>query len=78
MNLCRSCKRDFATPESFDDHRVGTHDYTFAEGLYHDPPVEDGRRCLDPDDMTLRGWRLDRYGRWLSPIEHPILERVQL
>lgn len=78
MNECPTCGLDFESVASFDDHRVGTHDYTLAEGLRRDPPVEDGRRCLDRDEMEQAGWRHDRYGRWKSPIEHPELARVKL
>jgi hypothetical protein len=78
MNICSTCGLNFVSVPSFDDHRVGTHDYTYAEGIRQDPPVEDGRRCLDLDEMEQAGWHQDRYGRWKSPIEHPELARVQL
>jgi hypothetical protein len=29
-----------------------------------DPPVEDGRRCLDAKELRAAGMELDRYGRW--------------
>ena len=77
-NLCRSCGLDFAYLSAFDGHRVGEHDYTFAEGLRMDPPREDGRRCLGEDEMVARGWHVDRYGRWHSAVREPVLARVEL
>lgn len=46
MNLCSSCGEDFGSVEAFDLHRVGTHDYTYSEGVSLQPMREDGRRCL--------------------------------
>ena len=63
LNLCRSCKTDFASVAAFDRQRTGTHEYTFMEGLKM-APVEDGRRCLDPDVMEEHGMAIDRNGRW--------------
>lgn len=54
MNICRNCDQDFVTVEAFDEHRVGVHAYTFAEGLKLG--VEDGRRCLDVDELAGMGW----------------------
>lgn len=67
MNVCRSCETDFATVAAFDDHRVGTHDYTYSEGAKMDPPREDGRRCLKRKEREELGWLLDQHGRWLAP-----------
>lgn len=78
MNVCPTCGLDFSTVAAFDDHRIGTFDYTFQQGVRREPPVFDGRRCLDLEEMEQAGWRTDRYGRWKSPIEHPAVERVQL
>jgi len=64
---CRSCRQDFSGTKMFDRHRVGVHEYTFAEGLEMDPPREDGRRCLDADEMTALGWARDEHGRWIDP-----------
>lgn len=64
---CRSCKCDFSGTRMFDLHRTGTHAYTHVQGLALDPPVEDGRRCLDASEMTARGWRLDEHRRWTDP-----------
>jgi hypothetical protein len=64
MNLCRGCGEDFASIAAFDRHRAGVHTYTFPHGLLLDPPVEDGRRCLDAAEMTAKGMAPDRHGRW--------------
>jgi hypothetical protein len=69
MNLCCDCGEDFTGIRLFDAHRVGRHAYTYSEGLAMDPPREDGRRCLDVDEMQERGWRLDKRGRWQDPIQ---------
>lgn len=77
-NLCRSCGLDFQTEAGFDDHRVGDHDYTFAQGLRMEPPREDGRRCLDASELESLGWHPDRHGRWRRPVRERVLERVEL
>lgn len=64
LNLCSLCNEDFTTVTGFDRHRVGKHAYTLTEGLKLDPPREDGRRCLDRDEMQAAGLSLDTYGRW--------------
>jgi hypothetical protein len=64
MNLCCTCKLDFASVSAFDKHRIGKHGYTFAEGLRMDPPRDDGRRCMDADEMSDAGIDLDERGRW--------------
>ena len=69
MNLCRSCGEDFASVEAFDAHRVGRHAYTFAAGLWLDPPREDGRRCLGTEELDGSGWTVDTRGRWVHPRE---------
>lgn len=51
MNLCTSCKLDFGSVSAFDAHRVGRHEYLYREGLDFDPPVYDGRRCLDEEEI---------------------------
>ena len=63
-NGCRGCGRDFASVDAFDRHRVGSHLFTYSEGLAFDVPREDGRRCLDADEMLERGMELDANGRW--------------
>ena len=74
MNLCRSCGLDFGSVSAFDRHRVGKHAFTYAEGLELDPPREDGRRCLDEDEMLAVGMELDARGRWRLV---PDLERLR-
>jgi hypothetical protein len=64
MNLCRSCGLDFTSVRDFDSHRVGTHAYSYWEGLDMSPPVEDGRRCLTVEEMYAEGWAKDQHGRW--------------
>jgi hypothetical protein len=67
MNLCTTCGLDFTGVDDFDSHRVGKHAYLYAEGLAMYPPREDGRRCLDLDEMVAAGWYQDRRGRWAHP-----------
>jgi hypothetical protein len=69
MNLCTSCGQDFGSVELFDRHRVGKHAYDFIEGL--ERGLEDGRRCLDVDEMEEAGWRLNARGRWNDPARDP-------
>jgi hypothetical protein len=64
LNLFRSCDCDFASVAAFDRHRAGSHVYTLAEGLELDPPQENGRRCLDADEMLSAGMAPDVRGRW--------------
>jgi hypothetical protein len=64
LNFCRTCFRDFSSVAAFDRHRTGVFDYTFTEGLGGEPPVEDGRRCMDRDEVLAAGMELDRTGRW--------------
>lgn len=51
LNQCVVCGSDFTSIEYFDRHRVGKHEYTFAEGMRMTPSREDGRRCLDEEEM---------------------------
>lgn len=67
MNLCRACGQDFSSVGLFDRHRTGRHAYTFAEGLRMDPPVDDGRRCLDLSDMRSLWWEPNERGAWHDP-----------
>ena len=78
MNMCPTCGLDFKTVEAFDEHRVGTHDYTYSEGLRREPIVEDGRRCLSLNEIKEGGWTQDRSGRWRRPTGEPVLGRVEL
>jgi hypothetical protein len=66
-NFCSACGQDFTSVSLFDRHRVGVHAYTYSEGLALDPPVEDGRRCLDAEEMQAKGWELDARSRWVDP-----------
>jgi hypothetical protein len=68
-NGCRSCRQDFASISLFDAHRAGNHDFTYSEGVKMEPMREDGRRCLDADEMRAKGWTLDARGRWCNPKE---------
>lgn len=68
-NFCRGCGEDFTSIKQFDRHRVGVHAYTSSEGLAMDPPVEDGRRCLDADQMRELGWTTNEDGYWFDPAE---------
>jgi hypothetical protein len=72
MNLCRGCGEEFASVSAFDRHRVGLNAYLYAEGLTSDPPVEDGRRCLDVDELRSAGMEPDGRGRWclVAKAEH--------
>lgn len=64
LNGCSSCGLDFASVGAFDAHRTGVHDYTFSEGMRMDPSREDGRRCLDLDELPEHGleYRKTRQG----------------
>ena len=64
MNLCCACKADFGSVAAFDRHRIGRHAYTHAKGLNMRPARDDGRRCLDTDEMTAAGMEIDSRGRW--------------
>lgn len=61
MNLCRSCGEDFSSVEGFDRHRVGVHEYLWS------PEREDGRRCLDVEEIVSLGWEQNAQGRWFDP-----------
>jgi len=67
-NGCTGCGHDFTSTLLFDAHRVGVYMYTYEHGLELEPPREDGRRCLDTDEMTAKGWELDERGRWVDPV----------
>jgi hypothetical protein len=62
LNLCTACRRDFSSVSAFDRHRIGKHSHDFVEGLRLG--FEDGRRCLDEDEMRSAGMALGRRGRW--------------
>jgi hypothetical protein len=71
MNLCRSCNKDFGSLSAFDAHWLGKHEYRWS------PELEDGRRCLDSEELTEKGWKQDRYGRWRQPIDAKALLRLR-
>jgi hypothetical protein len=64
---CSGCSQDFTSLSLFDRHRVGLFEYTLEQGLKLDPPRENGRRCLDSDEMRAKGWAQDGNGRWIDP-----------
>ena len=64
-NFCRSCRQDFSSVKGFDRHRVGTHEYDW------DLDHEDGRRCLDIEEIVLLGFKRDKHGRWYDPAQSP-------
>ena len=80
-NYCTSCGQDFSSVQLFDRHRVGTHEYTYQEGLRMEPLREDGRRCLTVDELRdgftapsprgreykVSGMVLDDDGVWTDP-----------
>jgi hypothetical protein len=65
LNLWRACGQDFSGVKTFDRHRVGKHEYLWSRAR------EDGRRCLDPVEMRALGWKLNEWGRWSDPSQHP-------
>ena len=67
-NGCTGCGQDFNSTSLFDAHRIGVYAYTYEQGLSLDPPREDGRRCLDADEMEAKGWELNDRGRWIDPV----------
>lgn len=65
INICDACQQDFGSVNAFDAHRVGKHAYTWREGLAMTPPREDGRRCLDVNELEADPrWTRNAYGRW--------------
>jgi len=68
VNQCGACGEDFGGLELFDRHRVGVHEYTFKEGMGMTPPREDGRRCLEVEEMEERGWQETARGQWIDPV----------
>ena len=66
---CSGCGHDFTGTALFDAHRTGIYVYSLDQGLKLDPPQEDGRRCVDKDEMTAKGWELNERGRWLDPVK---------
>lgn len=56
-NLCRSCEEDFSSVKAFERHRVGAHDLNY-------PEHENGRRCMDEEELLEAGYERDERGRW--------------
>jgi hypothetical protein len=71
MNLCTACGLDFGSVGAFSAHRVGKHEYDWS------PEREDGRRCLDTDELRERGWKQDTRGRWRQPADPDALLRIR-
>src|SRR5262245_26202887 len=67
LNGCSARGHDFTSPALFDAHHVGDH-------MLDWPEHEDGRHCLDADEMMERGWVQNLQGRWLNPVRS---ERAQ-
>jgi hypothetical protein len=67
-NGCTGCGQDFTSTLLFDTHRLGRYEYTLEQGLRLDPPRDDGRRCLDVEEMEAKGWELNDRGRWVDPV----------
>jgi hypothetical protein len=74
VNYCRACREDFASLSAFDAHRTGKHTHTFREGL--ERGRENGRRCLDPDELEAMGWHQDGQGRWKLPLSEAQAQRL--
>jgi hypothetical protein len=53
LNQCAACGDDFTSVETFDRHRVGSHE-------------PDERRCLSPAGMREKDWEKDGRGRWFD------------
>jgi hypothetical protein len=68
LHGCRKCGQDFTSERTFAAHRIGVHAYTFLEGLDLEPPREDGRRCLDSDELLGLGWKERIPGRWVDTL----------
>ena len=62
LNGCTGCGQDFSSTLLFDRHRIGSYDYPWS------PDHEDGRRCLDEEEMEANGWELNERGRWVDPV----------
>lgn len=76
--MCVPCGQDFDSLSGFDAHRVGTHDYTYSEGVRMDPMREDGRRCLSVEEMRSLGFVLDDSNRWRISATKRDLARAEL
>jgi hypothetical protein len=52
LHDCSGCSQDFTSLALFDRHRVSVYSYSYSEGAQLFPPREDGRRCLDAEEMS--------------------------
>jgi hypothetical protein len=68
MDLCAACNTQFCGTSAFDKHRTGEHALDF-------PEHENGRRCMDEEEMREAGLDLDARGRWYIVADR---ERVRL
>ncbi len=73
MNICSACGEDFGSLSAFDAHRLGKYPQTgpseYLERLRlgltdADWTPDQGRRCLEPEEMLSKDWHQDRNGRW--------------
>jgi hypothetical protein len=68
LNGCSGCRQDFTSTSLFDLHRIGS----YGPGEYQGNPADWtprlGRRCLDEEEMTVKGWTQDDRGRWTDPV----------
>jgi hypothetical protein len=60
LHFCRGCGSDFSSLKNFDRHRTGNHALNW-------PAHENGRRCLDTEELRELGFALDARGRWHDP-----------
>ena len=70
MNLCRLCGEDFGSVSAFDRHRTGKHELNW-------PEHEDGRRCMDEEEMAAASMELDPRGRWRIALTEESQERLK-
>ena len=61
----------FASVTAFDRHRVGRHEHVWSAER------EDGRRCLDEDELRDAGMELDPRGRWRVALTQETQERLR-
>lgn len=70
-NLCRSCEEDFSSVSAFERHRVGAHDLNY-------PEHENGRRCMDEEELLEAGYERDERGRWRIALREGERDRLVL
>ena len=66
-DICATCQLVFTGTADFDSHRVGTHAYTYSEGVAMSPLHEDGRRCLSLEEIEQDGCVRNSHGCWSHP-----------